>query len=385
MMQTRNIFKKKSVRVILIIITLLVLIRLILPFVVLRYANKTLANMKGYYGQIKDIDLAILRGAYQIDSIYLNKVDTLTQKQTVFFSALFIDLSIEWKAILKGVIVGEVVMNDALVRFTKDELEPDDIKNDSSQFIKLLNDFMPLKVNKFEINNADLQFIDTTSKPNVDIRMTDLYVLALNLNNSYDSTTLLPASVTANANLYEGEFKFNMKFNPLVVQPTFDMSAELNGMNLVLLNEFLQAYAKIDVNEGKFGLYTEMAAKEGNFVGYVKPIITDLKVLGKEDRNDNILRKVWEGIVAGLAVILKNQQEDQLATKIPFEGKIEDPQANIWTTIYKLLFNAFVSALLPAIDHEISIDMVNIEPAEKKNIIERIFGSKKEDKEKGKN
>src|SRR5687767_15969823 len=99
-MKTKRVPHGKSRRIwkiLLAVVLVVVVVRLILPYVVLRYANKTLANMKGYYGHITDIDLALIRGAYRMDSIYLNRVDTVTQKQTEFFAASAIDLSIEWK------------------------------------------------------------------------------------------------------------------------------------------------------------------------------------------------------------------------------------------------------------------------------------------------
>jgi hypothetical protein len=88
--------KRKAGKIFLAVVILIVVIRLILPYVVLHFANKSLAGMNGYYGHIKDIDLAIIRGAYKIDSIYINKADTLTGKQTPFFASSEIDLSVEW-------------------------------------------------------------------------------------------------------------------------------------------------------------------------------------------------------------------------------------------------------------------------------------------------
>jgi hypothetical protein len=64
--------------------------------------------MKGYYGHIQDIDLSLYRGAYIIKDIYLNKTDSVTKKQTDFFKAKKIDLSIEWGAIFHGSIVGKL-------------------------------------------------------------------------------------------------------------------------------------------------------------------------------------------------------------------------------------------------------------------------------------
>lgn len=373
--------KKKILLTLVIIAVLLVSVRLALPYVVLHYLNKTLATMEGYYGKAEDIDIALIRGAYEIDSIYLNKVDSTTQKQTPFFGASQIDLSVEWKALFHGSIVGELVFENPMIRFTKDKVEPDEVRNDSSSFKNLLDDFMPLQVNRVEINNGSIQYIDETSKPKVDIKLTNAYALAENLRNSYDSTVVLPASLRVHANVYEGELAINMKLNPLADEPTFDMNAELKNTNLVKLNDFFSAYAKVDVNRGRFGLYTEVAAKEGKFAGYVKPLIQDLDILGKEDRDDNILRKAWEAIAGAAGEIFENQRKDQVATKIPFHGSLKNPDTNVWFALTRVLQNAFIQALQPSIDQEINIATVESQPDKKKTFLEKVFG-KKDDKDK---
>lgn len=377
----KKFFLRKPVKILLIILGILILVRLILPSVVLHYANKTLAGMNGYYGHIEDIDIALIRGAYKIDSIYLNKVDTITQKQTSFFSASEIDLSVEWKALFHGSIVGELIFEKPILKFSKDKVEPKDLRNDSTDFRKLLDDFMPLRVNRFEVNHGEIQYIDQFSSPRVDVTMTDVNVLALNLKNSYDSAVLLPATVQADADIYEGTLDFKLKLNPLADQPAFDMNAELKNTNLVLLNDFFQAYANLDVNKGTFGMYAEVAAKQGAFTGYVKPIVQGLDVYGPEDKKDNIFRKIWEGLAGGASEVLENQPKDQFATKIPFEGRLDDPKANLWVTITNVLQNAFINALQPSIDNDINIGSVEKKKKEKKTLLQKVFG-KKDDEEK---
>lgn len=384
-MKTKRVPHGKSRRVwkiLLAVVLVLVIARLILPYVVLRYANKTLANMKGYYGHIDDIDIALIRGAYRMDSIYLNQVDTVTQKQTEFFAASAIDLSIEWKALLHGSVVGELIFEEPMIRFTKDKVEPTSVRNDSTDFRKLLDDFMPLQVNRVEITDGRIRYTDEYSTPPVDIAMTNTNVLALNLRNSYDSAAVLPATVKASAAIYDGSLDFNMKINPLADDPTFDMNAEVKNTNLVKLNEFFQAYAKIDVNKGTFGLYTEVAAKEGQFNGYVKPLIQDLDVLGKEDRGDNIFRKMWEGLAGGVGEIFQNQKKDQVATKIPFRGNLKNPRTNTWSAIINVLENAFIQAIQPSIDYEINLASVGSADKEKKGFLAKVFDSDKSEKDK---
>ncbi|WP_353721212.1 DUF748 domain-containing protein [Dyadobacter sp. 676] len=379
--------KRRTAKILIGILVAIVVIRLLLPYAVLYFANRSLANMDGYYGHIHDIDLAIIRGAYQIDSIYINKEDSVTHKQTPFFASREVDLSVEWKALFKGSIVGEMVFQRPYLLFTKDKVEPKEVVKDSADFRRILDQFMPLNINRCELRGGAIQYKDFSSKPNVDIAMTNVNLLAQNLRNSYDSTALLPASIHATAEVYEGKLRFDAKLNPLADAPTFDMSAELNNTNLVKLNDFFQAYAKVDVNDGRFGLYTEVAAKDDEFKGYVKPVIKNLDVLGKEDRKDNVLQKLWEAVAGGAGKLFENKNKGQVATKVPFQGRLDDPKTNVWVAILNILQNAFIHAIQPSIDNEISIASVKEDKKEKKTFLQKIFSGgdgKKEKKSKDK-
>jgi hypothetical protein len=368
--------KSRIIKILVVIIILLAIVRIALPHVLLYYANKSLSNMKGYHGHIEDIDLALYRGAYKIDSVYLNKVDSVSKNETPFFSSDHIDLSIEWKAIFHGSIVGELVFESPTLIFTKEKVEPSTLKKDSADFKDLLNGFMPLQVNRFEINQGMIRYADHGSTPPVDIAMTNVHALAQNLRNSYDSTVLLPAKVNATASVYGGVLSFNMKLNPLADQATFDLNTELTDTNLIELKEFFQAYAKVDVNNGVFGMYAEAAAKDGKFTGYVKPIIKDLDILGKEDRDDNIFRKMWEGFVGAVAQVFKNQSKDQVATKVSFQGDFDNPNTDVWSAVFNVLRNAFIQALQPAIDNEINITVVAKPDEKKPTFLQRVFGKR---------
>ncbi len=377
--------KKRRMRIILIIVAVLIAIRLVLPYVVLHFANKTLATIDGYYGHIEDIDLAIYRGAYKIKDIYLNKTDSVTNKQTEFFLTKTIDLSVHWKALFEGKIVGELELTDPVLRFTKDKVEPAELQKDTTDFRKLLDDFMPLKINRFEIINGTIQYADKTSSPKVDIEMTNTYILAENLTTEKNEN-LLPSTVKASANLYDGTLDFNMKLDALAKKPTFDMNAELKNTSLPKLNDFFKAYAKFDVNRGTMGMYTEIAAKENKFIGYVKPIIKDLDIVGPEDKDDKVLNKFWEAIVGASGVILKNQKHDQVATKVPLEGSLNKASTDVWSAVLEVLRNAFIRALQPSIDHDINIGAVETaaeDKEEKKGLFNKLFnksGKKSDDK-----
>lgn len=359
MYKTTKIRIQKKHKIIVVIIVMLIAARIALPHVVLHYANKSLANAQSLYGHIDDIDIALFRGAYKIKDIYINKKDSVSGDQTNFFKSDIIDLSVEWSALFKGKLVGELIIERPTLIFTKDKTEPKDIQKDSSELKTLLDDFMPLDINRLEVKEGVIKYVDYSSKPIVNLEMNNTYVLAQNLSSVIDSA-LLPSTVKASANIYGGTLQFNMKLNALKDKPTFDMDAVLENLQLPEFNDFFQAYANVDVSKGTLGLYTEIAAKEGKFIGYVKPIIKELDVLGIEDRNDSFWQKVWEGVVGATGVVLRNPRKEQVATKIPIEGTFDDTtKSNTWYAVIILLRNAFIQALQPSIDAEINIKSVD--------------------------
>lgn len=379
--------RKKRWRIVLLVVAALVVIRIILPYVLLHVANDRLQKTKGYYGHIADLDLAIIRGAYQLEGFYLDKQDTMTEKRTKFLRAGVIDLSVEWKALFHGAIVGELVIDTAEVRFTKEAAEPADLQKDTASFGDLLHDFMPLKINRLEVHNSAIRYKDPTSQPKVDVQLSDVELLATNLSNAMDSTVVLPSKVRATAGLYGGKLTFNMGINPLAEQPAFDMDLKLTTTDLKQLNDMLKAYGNFDVNKGTMSLYTEIATRKGEFTGYVKPVIKDLDVLGPEDRNNSFFHKLYEGIVGTAGAILTNPKKDQVATKVELKGKLSDVKTSTLYAVIELLRNAFIQAIVPAIDQDISINSVGeVEQKDDRGFFQKLFNpdDKKKEDAKGK-
>lgn len=381
-----NPHKKKKLKIILVsIVVILIASRLLLPYIVLKYVNKKLGELKEYYGHVEDIDIALIRGAYVINDIKLVKIgNDQGQKDTIpFFRSREIDLSVEWKAIFKGSIVGEIYVEDPVLNFVKGKHKNEDAKADTADFRQLIKDLMPLTVNHFEIKNGQVHYIDPLSKPRVDVALKELDVVAANLSNVNDSTKLLPARVVATGKAYEGIFKLKVDLDALQKKPTFDMTAELTHMNLALLNSFLQAYGNFDVKKGDLSIYTEFAGKDGGFGGYVKPVLKDLDVVQWTKEEGNFKQILWETLIGSAAAILENKNKDQLATKVEVKGKFDNPDINIWRAISYVLRNAFVRALKPAIDNTININ--KLEDSKDKTFLEKIFGNKKKkDKKKKK-
>jgi hypothetical protein len=349
--------RKRLLRIGIAVLVLLIILRIALPYIVLNFINNRLSNISGYFGHVDDLDISLYRGAYIVNDIYIDVVDTATQKQVPFFSADNIDISIEWKSLFKGQIVSELECHTALLRFTNNASEPEQLENDSNDFRLMLKTFTPLKVNRFEVINGKIQYLDPYASPAVDIFLDNAHVLANNLSNVED-TTLLPANVVATADIYEGKMKFNMRINALANDPTYDLNVEIKNANLVKLNTFFKAYGDFDINHGMLDVYLELAAKDRKYIGYIKPVIKDLDVVGPEDRKDSVLRKLWEGIVGVAGDIAENPQTDKIVTKVPIAGEFGERTIGIWYAVLSTVRNAFIQAIYPSLDHQVNIGVV---------------------------
>lgn len=368
--------KKKRIRnILLITILVLVVIRLILPTVVLRYVNKSLSEMEEYSGYVEDIDLHLYRGAYVIKGIEIVKLQKQSDgKDTIpFFKSPNIDLSIEWKSLLKGRVVGEIAFDKPVVNFVNAKEDDENIGNDTADFKSLLKNLMPITVNHFEVTDGEIHYIDPNSSPKIDVFMDSIRVTANNLSSVNKDKKLLPANINAIGTIYGGTFDLNVDLDALAKQPTFDLDAELKGLNLVKINDMLQAYANFDVKKGSYGVYTEFAARNGKFDGYVKPIIKDLDVVQWNKEEGNIGQIAWETLIGTTAEIFQNQRKEQLATKLNIEGDFSNPNLHIWTAITNVLRNAFWQALKPSLENTINITSPNKKEKDDKNFIEKVF------------
>ncbi len=372
--------KKRRRRIWLGIIVALVLFRIFLPYIVLHYVNKKLENLEEYYGHVEDIDIHLYRGAYEIRDIRIvKKVEKGGKKDTIpFFRAPSIDLSVEWSAIFDGAIVGEISVDDPVVNFVKEKHKGEDVKADTADFAQLVDDLMPITINRFDINNGEVHYHDLEAKPKLDIAMKRIFITATNLTNVTDSKEVLPATLKGSGEAYDGKFSLNVKFDGLAKVPTFDLNTEIKDLNLVLLNDMLREYGNFDVKKGTFSMYGEFAAKDNKFGGYVKPFVSDLDVVQWNKEEGNLAQIAWESLIGTAAELLQNQRKDQLATKIPINGTFDNTHVNKWRAISYVLRNAFLRALRPSLDNSININ--DLKGEEKKTFLEKVFGGNEDKK-----
>lgn len=137
----------------------------------------------------------------------------------------------------------------------------------------------------------------------------------------------------------------------------FDVGVAIRGTELERMNDLLRTYAKLDVRDGTFSLYSELEVVDGEIDGYIKPLFEDVDAYDSaQDRHDNLFQRIWERIVEGLSELLANRPRDELATIATFEGSVEDPDASTLQIVARLIRNAFFDAILPGFEQRYGQD-----------------------------
>lgn len=324
---------------------LLVLARTALPGAVEWYANRVLDRAEGYRGSIDNVDVALVAGRYRIEGLRLDSVEEDVQRPLL--SVASAELSVEWGALLRGSLVGDLVLEGAEYTIeAAPPADPDAVDQAGGEvdWLERLDELFPLRINRFELRNGMLAFHDPHREPEVDVRIEKIAAVGLNWGNIRDLEERRYATLAVEGRSQDqARLELGLEANPLARSPDFALDIRARRIDLPNINAFLKAYAGFDVSEGQLDLFAEIEAKDGRFSGYVKPLLSELDVL--DDGTESLASNWWEGFVGGLAEALENQPEDQQGAKVPVEGEFGAADVEIWSALASVLSNAFLQAL----------------------------------------
>lgn len=349
--------RNKWLLIIGIVVVLLVAARLALEPILLDYANRKIDALHAYGGHIDDLDLALLRGGYDIKGIEI--VKTGSGQPVPFFKADRIEATVEWRSLLHGQLVAEADLFRPQANLVKADTEQQSQLGKEVNWVDQFKQLFPFRFNTVRVHDGTVTFRapGIQTKDALTARHIDGYIA--NLTNVADSTKETFAGYHFTAKVLDGgSAKIDGGVDPFAVKPTFDLNLSVKDVQLPQVNPWLSRFIKADAESGEFELYTELAAADGKFKGYAKPVMRDVNIYSSDEPEKNPLKRLWEGIIDVAAKILENPEQDQVAARIPISGTIEHPDTNLLATIGSVMHNAFVAAFARSLEGSISVRSV---------------------------
>ncbi len=337
-----------------IVVALLVAARAALPYVVKDWVNGKLMALESYDGHVEDVDLALWRGAYGAEGIRI--VKTGSKQPEPFFDGERIDFSIEWRSLLRGRLVSECELWRPKVNLVRSEAEEQSQLGTEVNWADELEKLSPFRFNTIAVHDGTATFRAPGISTKDALVASKLNGEITNMTNVVESGRETFAGFRATAAvLGSGSASVAGSANPLAPTPTFDVNLTVKGVQLPKVNPWLREYVKADAEAGDFELYTELAAADGRFRGYAKPIMRDVDIYRSGEPEENPFKRLWEGFVDFAAEVLEDQDSEQVAARIPFSGTIENPDAGLFETVVSILRNAFVSAFARSLEDSVSL------------------------------
>jgi hypothetical protein len=329
--------------------------RLAAPFVVERYVNRQLADMGEYRGTVGEIELSLVRGGYVLEDLRIVKVDAAPETPP-FATIPTTELTLQWRALFRGGAVGEVVMHTPQLNLVQSEASQEKQLGTGVNWPQVVRDLFPFRLNLVEARDGLVTFRAPGISTNDSLTMREFNMQLRNLTNVQDVQEPAFAELDAHGQIMgNAPIALTGRIDPNEMTPTFDIDLSIENARLVDVNPWLREFLKVDAETGVFSMYSELAAAEGRFEGYVRPILENPKFLDANDDEGGPFRKAWEGLVNLAAKILENRQEDQVATQVPLRGEIEDPDVDILTAMVNLARNAFVAAFSHSLEGSINL------------------------------
>src|SRR5690606_34699575 len=132
---------------------------LLLPALILKVVNRELGTIPGSHAHIADIDISLLRGAYTLEGVTFQNVETADTVPV--FSARHVDFSVEWGALFRGKVVGEIGLTQPrLTLFPSPSPSADTSSFTFSDLRETLRNLFPFTINRFAIRDGAIHFRD---------------------------------------------------------------------------------------------------------------------------------------------------------------------------------------------------------------------------------
>ncbi|MCE7067306.1 DUF748 domain-containing protein [Dyadobacter sp. CY326] len=346
---------KRSVKILLGIVIILIIARLLLPYFVVRYVNKVLADMDGYTGHIDDVDIHLIRGAYQIDGMNIRKVNGKIKEPFILIPKM--DLSVQWESLMKGKLVSEVECYNPEINFAFSSSEEASQTGAETDWTTVIKDLLPIEINRFQVIDGKVDLTSVVTQPKTDLSLKNFQLEIANIRNVEEQGKTFPSPVKATGDLpgFGGTMLFTANMMLLKQIPDFDYNMSLKDLQLVKLNSLARQYGDIDFEKGTLNVVSEMRMVDGKLEGYLKPLTKDMKIFKMKEENRKVSQFFRELLAEGGAFVLENKRKDQVATRIPLKGTVGEISTDFWPILINVLRNAYVEAFKAEYDSSMSV------------------------------
>jgi hypothetical protein len=336
------------------LIVVLIMVRVAMPFWVRHYLNERIEHMGPYHGSMEAVHLQIWRASYAIENLRIQKDGAPPDEP--FLVAPRTEITVGYGALFHGHLRGKVSFYDATVNFIDGNTESERQTGTGVNWTNELNILIPAEVDEIQIHNCTVTFRNFVSSPRVDLKMTDVNSTVTNLSKAQSGNGSRVATLHTTATvLGDAPLETNADFDPANRFGDFSYHIHVTHIQLVRANDLARAYTGLDFAAGTGDFTMELKARNGQLEGYAEPVFKDMQLFSwkkdVEQEKKGPVKLLYEAAAQGVVSLLKNQSDNQLVTRVPISGRIDDSKVGKPQAIFNVVHSSFVQAYKAQLDH----------------------------------
>ena len=311
-------FLRRIPKSFMLLVVLLMLVRIFLPTICLYIINKGLDEKLGtYVGRIEDFDLALYRGAYELQGLTIKKRNS---DLPPFVTIQEINLSLAWRALFKKELAGDVIITNLVAQIADSKNKNQrqtGAEEDQKNWQDALGLLIPMSIESFRVRTSAVHFTNRDFKEPIPVSLEKIDLVATGIRTkakNSESPFHLKAELQKHASLWL-RGTWDLLSNP----PRIDADFSLTEFRFNSVNTLLRSYIPIDITSGTLDIYGEGAMNKGRAKGYVKVFFKDGDIVAPKQKFISAKHFLIEIAVAFGNWLLKNNKTKKVSAEIPFE------------------------------------------------------------------
>lgn len=334
-----------------ILVCVMVIIRLILDPLATHETRKALDQLQGFKGDFERVHVTIFGPGYDITHFKLVQTTAGADKGGAQASArdplVYVEhahLEIRWRELLH-------LRLTASLRLDKPKLVITPTKTVSKGSPKApdltdqLQKITALKVSRIEVLGGEVLFRESAGAHQQELWVHRLELVVQNLATRSALSNGRPTTVTGHGTVgRSGELNLFVSADPFASPLSFAGQMSVQHLEAAELYEFIEPKTDLQAGKGTIDIFADFVCKGGTLSGGVKPVLKNIEIRPAE-------AGPWDRLKAWLADKTVKTVSDRVpgrhaaATTIPIEGRLTDPDVELWPTVLGVVRNAFVEGL----------------------------------------
>lgn len=322
-----------------IIVLVGVIVRVIADPIAAHYTRQALDGVPDTRGTFADVHVRFLPPGLEISRLKIVEHPKGDWDEPLLYIEHGL-VTVHWRELLRGHLVGRVRLTEPKVLAVR---RPEEKAEKATDLAGTLEQILPLRIDRFEITDGEVLIAPGGPKgPRIWIHELDL--VATDLATRKALLEGERSRLEADARVQKsGKLKLAFAMDPFAKALTFTGNASLRNLDARELHALLKP-GGITISKGQIDLFADLRARDGRITGGAKPLFKGVELAAADDGLGNRIKAAF----ANLAVEILDDDKprrDAVATVVPIEGKVKNPEAQLVPTILGVVRNAFVQAI----------------------------------------